>query len=412
MSGVTITAERRLLDHSSSILAGDVLAFPFRAVRKALAAETAETIAVARTTAEIEALERPWRALETSAARCSHAFQSYDWCRAWIRSLASERESPYVVTVRRGSELRLVWPLMRTRVGPITVLRWLSDPFCQYGDVIAAGSEPEVLIARAWRWIAENVGADVVRLRHVRQDAVAHGFLAGRFRTSGETACAPFMDLTAFACESAYEARYSKEQRRRRKRIRGELEAFGPLNFSLIEDGARRDQAIEQAVAAKRAWLAERGLHSRPLASGELPAFLRDLGRADRNLRLVISVLSAGARDVAFEIGLRFKQRHYGFITAHDLTLTDASPARLHMDLSQRRAVSDGVSIFDLMVPGDPHKASWSSGSVPVRDFHAGLTLAGGLYCKAYLEVLRPSLRAAYQGARPSLRRQVSRLVS
>ncbi len=406
MGGVAVRAERKLFEAGF----GDVLAFPFRAARKALSAEVEETIAAATTVAELAALEPQWRALEESAGRCFHAFQSFDWCHTWARAFTCRRSSPFVVTVRQGSELKLVWPLMRTRVGPLTVLRWLSDPFCQYGDVLAAGENPEALIERSWRWIAANSGADAVRLRHVRADAVAHPFLSRTFRGCGEAECAPFMDLTSYPCENAYEARYTKVQRKRRKKIRGELEEIGPLGFNLIEEGEALDRAISQAISAKRAWLAERGLYSQPLASEKLHRFLCELAKARGNLRLVSSVLSAGDRKIAYEIGLRFKGRHYGFITAHDLGLTDASPARLHMDLSQRRAINDRIKVFDLMVPGDPHKASWSNGSVPVFDYYAPLSQMGRLYGKGYLELLRPALRRAYFAAPPSLRKPASKI--
>jgi CelD/BcsL family acetyltransferase involved in cellulose biosynthesis len=63
---------------------------------------------------------------------------------------------------------------------------------------------------------------------------------------------------------------------------------------------------------------------------------------------------------VSHELGLRYRGRHCAFITGHDPELTNLSPARLHMDRSQRQALADGVSTFDLMVPGDPYKSSWS----------------------------------------------------
>lgn len=407
MDGVTIGAERGLFDGGAI---SDLVAQPFRAARQALAAEVAESVSAARSLAEVDALERPWRALEASAGRCFQAFQSFDWCRTWIRAFAGDGAEPFVVTLRLGGEVRLVWPLMRTRCGPLVVLRWLSDPYGQYGDVLAMGPDRDALVERAWRWIERHSGADAVRLRHVREDATAHGVLSRRCR-AGEAECAPYLDLSAFETEAAYEARYSKVQRRRRKRIRAELESEGKVCFGLAEEGAMA-RAIRDAVEAKRTWLAARGLYSRPLADRRLPAFLEGLARARGSLRLVASVLSAGDRPVSFEIGLRFKQRHYGFITAHDGALTDSSPARLHMDLSQRRALADRMRVFDLLVPGDAHKASWSSGSVPVRDFHAPLTRAGRLYCSAYLDLARPLARKLYVAAPAALRRQACRIVS
>ena len=124
---------------------------------------------------------------------------------------------------------------------------------------------------------------------------------------------------------------------------------------------------------------------------------------------MVISRLSAGEKAISWEVGLRFGQTHFGFITAHDTTLTDASPARLHMDLSQKQAIADGMKVFDLMVPADPHKQSWSNSQIAVHDFHAPFSLWGHLYGRAYLEWARPFVRRAYFRASPGLRAYLTR---
>jgi len=362
--------------------------------------------------AALRALEPEWRALQRRVGRPSQVFQSFDWCSAWAEGLGDAREHNLrIVTVRIDGHLALVWPLMRTCVGPLCVLRWLSDPYSQYGDVlVAADAGRDRLLAAAWERIRSLPGVDAIRLRHVRVDAVAACFLARHCRPVGDTDSAPCLDLTAFADEAAYARRYTKAQRRRRKRIRRELEEKGALDFRLLRSGPEFDALIDRTIAEKRHWLAERGLHSRPLADPRLADFIRRLADFE-DLDLVLSVLTSGSEPVAFEIGLRFGGHHFGYITAHDTCLTDASPARLHMDLSQRRAIADGLAAFDLMVPGDPHKVSWSCHSVDVFDFCAPVTLAGHLYGLAYLESLRPLARRAYLIAPPAVRRHFKRLV-
>ena len=70
--------------------------------------------------------------------------------------------------MRIAGRLVLVWPLMEICSGPICVLRWLSDPYSQYGDVLIAGdAEPETALAAAWGQIRELPGIDAIRLRHV-----------------------------------------------------------------------------------------------------------------------------------------------------------------------------------------------------------------------------------------------------
>ena len=74
------------------------------------------------------------------------------------------------------------------------------------------------------------------------------------------------------------------------------------------------------------------------------------------------------------------------------------------MDMSQRQAIRDGMQVFDLMIPGDPHKQSWSNGRMAVHEFHAPLSMAGGLYGHIYLSLLRPIVRRLYHSAPSAIR--------
>ncbi|CAN5363223.1 GNAT family N-acetyltransferase [soil metagenome] len=366
-------------------------------------------ISLVTTLAGLEALAAPWRALARSAVRPAGLFQSYDWCAAWSRIYAAPGSCNElcVLTGYDQGELVFVWPLMKTRLGPLRVLRWLSEPFAQYGDILVSPATD----AAAWLqagvdFLKRLKDIDSIRLRHVRRDSLAYPYLAGKFQAAGEADGAPYLDLTPFPTEDAYEKRYSKEQRKRRRKIRKYLESKGTVTFEVLRAGSVMDRAMDQALAEKRKWLASRGLYSRPISCTAIENFLRELSRAPgEEPAVVTSRLTAGGTPISWEIGLRYGDTHFGFITAHDTALTDASPARLHMDLSQRQAIKDGMKTFDLMVPADPHKESWSNGTVEVLDFHTPLSFQGWLYGFVYLQNLRPLIRRAYYSAAPRIRR-------
>jgi CelD/BcsL family acetyltransferase involved in cellulose biosynthesis len=389
-------------------LAGLAVAAPKGRSLASVAVPHGGHLCLVTTLAELDSLGEAWRALEERAALPINVFQTHAWCSAWARYYAGPGtpNELCILTGYRDGALVFIWPLMKSRTGPLTVLRWLSEPFAQYGDVLVApGSDAQAWFGASLDLIRRLKGVHSVRLRHVRTDAIVYPFLRGAFRSAGEPEAAPFLDLGAFANEEAYEKRYCKEQRRRRKRIRKELEELGPVRFERLEPGSLMDRAIEQALGQKRRWLEKRGLYSQPISCALIGQFLSKLSRTRAKTPLVtMSCLTAGDRPVSWEIGLRFGTTHFGFITAHDTALTDASPARLHMDLSQRQAIADGMKVFDLMVPADAHKVSWSSAQVAVHDFHVPLSSAGKLYGRLYLEWARPLLRRAYYWAPPSLR--------
>ncbi|MGL4296677.1 MAG: GNAT family N-acetyltransferase [Aestuariivirga sp.] len=357
--------------------------------------------------ADFAKLETDWRELERQSPATS-LFQSFDWLQSWAAVYLTEGNStqPFIVTGTLGGKLVFAWPLMLQRHGPVKVLRWLSKPLAQYGDVLMApGLCPRAWLPAALRLIRDESGADMIRLRHVRADAAVAPFLTTHFRDSQQHDLAPVLDLTAFANEAAYEARYTSSQRKRRKKIRKGLEdAIGPVQFEILDQGSACDQAIAEAVHEKHRWLAARGRKNQALCEDKIAAFLRELSRRRAgSVSLVTSCMTAGGKPVSWEIGLRKGRTHFGFITSHRTDLTDYSPGRLHMDLSQRQALRDGMSAFDLMVPNDPHKESWSSSKVEVRDHHLPLTALGRLYSLGYVETARPLLRKAYYAMPPEL---------
>jgi CelD/BcsL family acetyltransferase involved in cellulose biosynthesis len=399
------------LQRTATGLIDGALMEPRESAARPLVLPADSRVSLVTTLAAFEELEGPWLALEAEA-RPHNVFQSFAWCGTYARTYlaAGGAHSPCLVTGYHRDRLVFVWPLMRVRVGPFTVLRWLSEPFGQYGDVlIAKGHCPMTWLRAGLAHIAKKKCASAIRLRHVREDAVARPFLGEAFRDAHVNDGAPYLDLTAYPDENAYEARYGKEQRRRRKRIRKSLEERGPVEFRLVSSGPDTDRHIDAALAEKRKWIAERSLWTKALVCPKLAELLKRRAPGG-GMSVVTSVLTAGGKPISWEIGLRFKDTHFGFITAHDTTLTDASPARLHMDLSQRRAIADGMKVFDLMVPLDRHKDSWSNAVMPVSDFHCPLSPAGWIFGVLYLEWLRPLLRRAYYDATPRWRHAIANL--
>jgi CelD/BcsL family acetyltransferase involved in cellulose biosynthesis len=354
------------------------------------------------------ALEAQWLELEASCQSSRAVFQTFGWLSSWIEINKAflPPDAIQIVTGFRNDRLVFAWPLMKAKAGPFTVLRWLSEPKSQYGDVLLASGEcPNAWMGAAMELIRRVPGVDAIRLRHVRSDAAAALFLKQAFRDARLHEQASCLDLTRFADEAAYDARYTPAQRKRRKKIRKALEdGLGPLSFTILKPGPATDAAIDAAIAEKCLWIDARGRQNRVLSCPTLGSFMKHLARnRSAGTELVLSALSAGGREVSWEIGLRHNGTHFAFITSHVNALTDYSPARLHMDLSQRQALKDGMKAFDLMHPNDVHKESWSSGKTEVSDYYLPLSAKGAAYGAIYLERLRPRLRDAYYRMPPGL---------
>jgi len=361
---------------------------------------------------DMEDFQTRWRKLEETGAKPSNVFQSYDWCMNWVRACALDNDcyGINIVTISRNNQCLLIWPMMTTCVGPFCVLRWLSEPYSQYGDALVVDSdETNKLLELAWQRLKSHPTADSIRLRHVRHDANVHDFLTRHAKDDGCHDYAPFLEINKFPTQAAYDARYTKSQRRRRKRIKNTLAQNGEISFTHTSQGQNFDHSLDRAITEKRKWLSERGLYSKPVLSDELQPFFHALAENGKTLKPVASQLNAGEQEISYEIGLRYKNHHFGYITAHDANLTDASPARLHMDFSQRLAIDEGMAAFDLMVPADPHKKTWSSACVETADYSTHIKTRGAVYTYVYLQALRPLIRTIYKTVPAQIRRHITR---
>jgi CelD/BcsL family acetyltransferase involved in cellulose biosynthesis len=264
-------------------------------------------------------------------------------------------------------------------------------------------------MAQSLRFISSLKSIDGIRLRHVRHDTLCAKFLGERFDNARAPELAPYLNLTAYADEAAYDARYTSVQRKRRKKIRKSLEQIGELDFHQVPPGSLADVAIEEAVLEKTKWLQSRGRRNRVLKCPANVKFLKHLSRRRQDgFQTVISELTADGKPLSWEIGFNYRGTHYGYITSHREELTDLSPSRLHMDLSQRLSLKQGMERFDLMVPNDAHKESWSSEKVACDDHYLALSPKGHVYGALYLKGLRPQIRRAYYSSPSWLLKWVS----
>lgn len=387
--------------------------------RARLSAETAETgdiheiaglsaacrLSLISDLGQMRAISSDWRALENVNQADTTVFGSYDWCMTWSEAYCQGPESEAGLQVIAGFEKdRLVFllPLMVNRQLGLRTLSWLSEPFGQYGDVLCAKGHS----ARAWinaslSFLKRLKGVDLLYLRHIRADGILATHGGGQLIDARVPEEAPFLDLTAFKSEEEYDARYTGTQRKRRKKIRKALEHLGSLSFRRLPAGSLADQAMQAALMEKNAWLAERGRMNRVLSCPRHMTFLKALSRRNGPVSVVVTELSAADKPVSWEIAFRLGSRHFAYITSHVNALTDLSPGRLHMDLSQRQSRADGMATFDLMVPNDAHKESWSSGKVMTNDVFLPLSWGGAVMGHAYLRTLRPMLRTVYYWLEP-----------
>jgi CelD/BcsL family acetyltransferase involved in cellulose biosynthesis len=360
-------------------------------------------VTVVSTVAGLRKIEGDWRLLESQAPGQVNVFQSFDWVMAWSEACLQHRPNTtlHILLGYQAGQVVFIWPLMRTQYFGFAALTWLTEPFGQYGDVLCkSGQSPRHWMTDSIAFLKRLNTNDILRLRHVRADALLAQHGQDLVIDAKMPEKAPALDLTQFATDADYDARYNQAQRKRRKKIRKTLEAKGVVEFKRLPTGPMMDLAIQTAIAEKHIWLSERGRVNRVFGCPEHGIFLENLSRQENSaLQLVTTELTVDGKPVSWEIGFRHRGTHFAYITSHVNAFTDLSPGRLHMDLSQRACLADGMTTFDLMIPNDAHKESWSSSAVDTNDYYVPLSIAGSALGRVYIRTLRPLIRRFYYRA-------------
>jgi CelD/BcsL family acetyltransferase involved in cellulose biosynthesis len=371
-------------------------------------------LAIVNSLAGLTDMGPAWKQLEENCQNKVTAFQSFDWISAWAEVYARSNAATEILIAAgyTKGQLVFVWPLMSARSHGVRSLVWLTEPSGQYGDILLHKEHAvSVWMPAALKLLSQIKGVDLIRLRHNRADSNAAQYLFKNFKSGHNTERAPFLDLKDFSNEELYDARYTSNQRKRRKKIRKSLEQLGQVRFTTLATGTDNDRAMAKAIEEKNKWLKERGRVNRILSCPLHLEFLKVLSRrTNSSVAVVTTEMSVGGKPVSWEIGFRFLQTHFAYITSHDNKMTDLSPGRLHMDLSQRQAIKDKFEKFDLMLPNDPHKESWSSDMVETRDVYLPLSTKGRLYGSLYIQKVRPLVRKLYYSAPQPLLAALRRL--
>jgi CelD/BcsL family acetyltransferase involved in cellulose biosynthesis len=360
---------------------------------------SAVELSMVSTRQDLQTLEFEWRGLEAENQITATVFQSYDWvknwCSAYCESIANGELT--ILAGRHEGKLVFIFPLMVTRMHGLKALQWLTEPIGQYGDVLCAkGQDAQKWMSQSLVFLRAAKKFDLLRLRHVRADSLAAPYVQTQMHDAKYYERAPYLDLTQFKSDEEYDARYTSNQRKRRKKIRKSLEDLGAVSFKKLQPTEAKF-AIELSIKQKNEWLAERGRFNRIMGCSHHIDFLKSMTDANSaDFEMVTTELSTAGVPMSWEIAFQYRGTHFAYITSHVNQHTDLSPGRLHMDLSQRAAIAAGLKKFDLMVPYDQHKESWSSAMVDTNDYYIGLSSLGSAYGTIYLRNLRPLVRKLY----------------
>jgi CelD/BcsL family acetyltransferase involved in cellulose biosynthesis len=347
------------------------------------------------TLAEVDAVSFDWRALEDRCSDRLTYFQSHDWCRGWLAAFAGHGTATRcrIETVWLGDRLVAVWPLMMRRVRGIRVLENLGAPHSQYCNLLCEDAQEEHAFTRELvERVAQDPDCDVAVFHPVPHQSKLGVLLRARPTMRGFNDRSALLDLTVFPDSHAYRSSGGKLKKRNRARRRNHLARTGELGFQVIWPNDPRFAAlVRQCAAMKRTWLRETARASSGFSFADLDQFLSALvGDRDVLNGACLSVLTAGDRTVAMELGFIRSGHYYSYLGSFDWSLRHLSPGKVQMEMTVGWLIDHGVKTYDLLGGEGDYKQSWTSHSLALDGYSLPFSWKGRFYAQAWLPVIRP----------------------
>nr|WP_246700558.1 GNAT family N-acetyltransferase [Variibacter gotjawalensis] len=278
----------------------------------------------------------------------------------------------------------------------VPTLRFLGDPFIQYGDALKAPEATSDHVARAWHAIRDARVASFAWLRKVRADAHLSQALTEGGTVIGADA-APYIDLGKPA---------GKLGARKLRRSREKLAEHGEVVFG-VSGGEAAKPWLDRALQLKREWMAARGLTNRVVGDPFWEGAFGALTQQDGPMKLVAAHLSCGGKPVAIEIAFAFGNRWYSYLTATEPDYAKYSTGQLQIVDAIKHAQDAGFEVYDFLGPAYPHKTQFTDTQVGTNDFGIALDVTG--FAGLYAAQMIPSVKARVLSLPPGLRRFIFR---
>lgn len=357
-------------------------------------------------TGGLRAIESDWRALCERSTN-HHYFQTFGWLWAWwTTSGENDGYRLHVVTIEEEGRLVLICPLVIQPGGPWRKLQWMGQDG-DYGDAIVEdGGRAEIWLEAAWQALTRRKGYDVVVLDQVRPDASIRSGLAKRVRVSESTSISPIISCDSWPDWDSYYATRKSKFRSKQRRQRRRLGKEGTLVFEIVDEAEAIDNVVQWVAANKGKWVEQTDRVMRASEDLFVEAAVHEAHRAGT---LYMAVLRLDGSIIAADLGIRYRDCLYSWLSAFDADWQNYSPGRVVLEDSIKWSFANGVKTFDLLSGADRFKFDWTEQALTLDTLVYPRTVWGWVYCEAMYGRSREPFRRMYQSLPGSLRNWIIR---
>jgi CelD/BcsL family acetyltransferase involved in cellulose biosynthesis len=289
-----------------------------------------------------------------------HPFQELGWYTACARTIGlTGGRRLKCVTLWDGDRLMAVMPLTLRLYKGIRLLEWMGSRVTDYCDaLVAPGIDAQEALRVLWQSLGREVSFDVLRLGHVRADALISRFLdpLDHWVETRESALTIALGSSSGADWLATRTAHGRGRTRQRMRYM-DKHGFG-FEVSCTPKSELLDAAIEQ----KEAWAKARNVDS--VVSGpQGPEFIRDIAEemGAHGMLHLSAVRSAKQQIVACHVGFVRGDTFYYYLPAYDPAFAKQSFGTTLREFLIMWACDQGLKKFDLLLGAHDYKLQYGA---------------------------------------------------
>jgi len=344
---------------------------------------------------DMRELKADWLALEAQTGDPYACFQSYAWCSAWAQTWCADNAhyTPYIFQIYHGDALVALLPMMISDVAGLRVLCFLGEPHTQTGTVL---TKQFIDISQGLEIVMQQMRAapvDAIMLNAIPEGSPLALHLNDRLKPDP----ANFMAITSSDGHTDSQSYYRALSRNRKKdfcKKTKRLENMGKLVYSTVLAG--RENFVDfarQAIEMKRLWLKCTHTLTSDLSWKDASTFVENLNQNSGTYRAEIQMLTLSGQPIAISINLVGQGMRSCYMSAYDLSLTEASPGTVIHQLSMQQSVDEGLLGYNFLGHQTYFKNLWTNQRVELLRFQQPLTLKGRLWLDLWANRIKPTVK-------------------
>ncbi|WP_209008890.1 GNAT family N-acetyltransferase [Pseudovibrio japonicus] len=386
-------------------------------VQQRLATKALEdlSVCVLQTREDLSEHKDQWQQLEHSA-RCSAVFQSFAWTMATLEN-SKVAQNLRIFAVFDERRMIAALPLRIEKQNGLRILTGLAEPFQQYSEMLLDPGYTPSIILELLKPHLQNVGADIIHLRQIREGGALYDYASEYFTEVGEVDGAPWLDLTQWGSFEDYLKSISSRTRKTIRNQRNRLHKSAGLSHRIIrQTDTELETLILSSLKGRESWVEAMGYSSRALQGDGLQQFLLALNKeTGSGCELIAFELKHGDVPISTEWGFLYKHCYFAYMADWNPDYEQSSPGKLHqMDVIEA-CFALGIDRIDFLKPASRYKMTWTSEVASVFDVVSPLSFKGHLHAQIWLQNLRPLAKrfvlALPKGPRAFLMSSVKKII-